>query len=117
MQAIATNEKHLAACLGSTVRLHPLCLAGKLLRRRHVGHHQKTHHIHAQFAGVLHVLLGNIGFGRVRGAANRPRADLVSLLEVFDLPMPGNSSAVTVAFLTFSATAAIHSKSECAPML
>ncbi len=62
-----------------TVAFHQLGLFGQSLRRAHMTHHQEARDIHAEAARVFDVLLGNVGFGAMRGDPHRSHTDLVRM--------------------------------------
>lgn len=64
------------------VGLHELGLAGEFGGFRHVGHHQESGDVHAQFAGGGDVLGGDVCLGAVGGDAYGADAQCVGLLEV-----------------------------------
>ncbi|MCY1358997.1 hypothetical protein D9M69_455480 [compost metagenome] len=76
----ATGVGHVDAL--RAVALHQLALSGQFFRRNHVAHHQEADGVHAQLAGVLDVLPGDVRLGAVGGDAHDPRAGLVGVLQV-----------------------------------
>ncbi len=64
------------------VALHQLGLAGQLLGREHVAHHQKADGVHAEFAGVLNVLFRHIRLAAVSGHPHAAGTGVIGGLEV-----------------------------------
>ncbi|MNO66708.1 hypothetical protein D3C76_575040 [compost metagenome] len=66
------------------VAFHQLALGDQALRAVHVGHHQKADGVHAQFSGVVDVLLGNVSLGAVGGHADSIDAQFMGHLQMVD---------------------------------
>ena len=61
---------------------HDARLAGQVVGRRHVGHHQEPHGLQADLAGEAEVLDRDVGLGAVRGDAHDRHADVLDRPDV-----------------------------------
>ena len=99
---------------GGAGRFHDAGVLRQHVRLGHVTHHQETGDVEAEVAGGADVLDGDVG--PVQWVATRtevtPRSAAARRSAI--VPMPGSRSVVTLAEVTTSATAAIHSASLCA---
>ncbi|MNT32269.1 hypothetical protein D3C72_1681420 [compost metagenome] len=87
-------HRHRAPAVGDidavrAIGLHQLGLLRQGVRLGHVAHHQEAGHVHAQGAGGLDMLPGDIGLGAVGGDAHRAHAQIIGALQVMHGPDAG----------------------------